>query len=51
VRLPPGTRLASAIVDGKPGSPKIETVDEDVYAALATAPGAHHLQLQLAVGR
>ena len=51
VRLPPGTRLASAIVDGKPGSPKIETVGEDVYAALATAPGAHHLQLQLAVGR
>jgi len=51
VRLPPGTRLASAIVDGKAAAPKTETVGEDVYAALTTAPGAHQLQLQLAPAR
>jgi len=51
VRLPPGTRLASAIVDGKPATLKTETVGEDAYAVSATAPGTHQLQLQLAVTR
>lgn len=47
VRLPPGTRPASAIVDGKAAALKFETVGEDVYAVSATAPGTHQLQLQL----
>jgi hypothetical protein len=51
VRLPPGTRLASAIVDGKGAALAVETVGEDVYAVSATAPGSHQIQLQLAAKR
>ena len=47
VRLPPGTRLAAAVVDGKARAVRTETVGEDAYAALTTAPGAHELRLQL----
>jgi len=47
VRLPPGMRLASAIVDGKAMALKVETVGEDVYAVSVTAPGAHRTQLSL----
>ena len=48
VRLPPGTRLAAAIVDGKARVMRTETVGEDPYAVLTTTPGAHELKLQLA---
>jgi len=51
VRLPPGTRLASAVADGQARAVRIETVGEDDYAALTTAPGRHQLQLQLAPAR
>jgi hypothetical protein len=51
VRLPPGTRLTTAIVDGQARVVRTETVGEDAYAALTTTPGAHELKLQLAPAR
>jgi hypothetical protein len=51
VRLPPGTRPASATLDGQAHAVRTETVGEDVYAALTTSPGAHELRLGLAPAR
>jgi hypothetical protein len=51
VRLPPGTRPASATVDGHARAVRVEVVGEDVYAALTTAPGAHEVRLKLTPAR
>ena len=48
VRMPPGMRPVSAILDGQARTLRMETLGEDVYAALTTAPGAHELKLKLA---
>ena len=47
VRVPPGMWPVSAILDGQARTVRMETVGEDVHAALTTAPGTHELTLKL----